>query len=131
MVRSRHGAKEIGRTDEDTMKEAVRNVVDGMSIRTAAATFDIKNEEGITFDDSDDEEEQPLEELELPNLDDINVNDFVLVEFRTKKLQVMYTGKIQRICDEDDDDTIFNVIFLRRKTPKTFTFVFPSVDDVS
>ena len=81
MVRNRHGPRKIGKTDEDTMKEAVRNVVNGMSIRRAAATFDIKNGECITFDDSDEEEEQLLEELELLNPNDINVNDFVLVKF--------------------------------------------------
>ena len=44
MVRKRSGERKIGKTDEQTMKVAVRNVVEyGMSIRTAAKTSDIKN----------------------------------------------------------------------------------------
>ena len=45
MVRNRkRNERKIGKTDKKMMKEAVQNVVvDGMSIRTAAKTFDIKN----------------------------------------------------------------------------------------
>ena len=84
--------------------------------------------------DYDEREEQQMEDLELPGAGDLNPDDFVLVKFNTGKTQVLYAGQIQRIYageDEDEVDSSFDVKFLRRKTPKTFTFVFPAVDDIS
>jgi len=93
----------------------------------------------IKFDESDhddasdfDEQEEQLEDLELPGAGDLKPDDFILVKFNTKKTQVLYAGQIHCIYPaEDEDESSFGVRFLRRKTPKTFTFVFPTVNDTS
>ena len=82
--------------------------------------------------ESDEHEEQQMEDLDLPEADDLKPDDFVLVKFSTKKNQVLYAGQIQRICArEDEEESVFDVRFLRLKTPKAFTFVFPTVNDTS
>ena len=57
-------------------------------------------------------------------------NDFVLTKFATKKTTVMYVGQVQNRI-EDTDETTFEVKFLWREKPKSFTFIFPNVEDIS
>ena len=105
--------------------------------RTADESENGEDEELMASDhdgtsDHEEHEEQQLEDLELPGVDDLNPDDFVLVRLNIKKTHVLYAGRIkQTYAAEDDDETSFGVQFLRRKTPKTFTFLFPAVNDMS
>ena len=68
----------------------------------------------------------------MPEPEDLQLDDFILVRFNTEKTYILYIGQSQRIyAAEDEDESSFDVCFLRCKTPKTFTFVFPTVDDIS
>ena len=42
----------------------------------------------------------------------------------------MYTGQVQNSF-EDTDETTFEVKFMRREKPKSFTFIYPNVEDIS
>ena len=80
-------------------------------------------------DESDDEPEQTqLEDMELPNANALNKNDFVLIKFATKNpvVGIMYVGQILART-EDTDESTFEVKFMRREKPKLFTFIYPIV----
>ena len=55
--------------------------------------------------------------MELPDLNALNQNDFVLTRFATKKTAVMYIGQVQHRID-DTDETTFEVKFMRLEKPK-------------
>ena len=84
-------------------------------------------------DESDDEPEQTqLEDMELPNANALNKNDFVLIKFATKNtvVGIMYVGQILART-EDTDESTFEVKFMLREKPKSFTFIYPIVEDIS
>ena len=65
-------------------------------------------------DESDDEPEQTqLEDMELPNANALNKNDFVLIKFATKNtvVGIMYVGQIVART-EDTDESTFEVKFM-------------------
>ena len=71
-------------------------------------------------DESDDEPEQTqLEDMELPNANALNKNDFVLIKFATKNTVVGIMQILVRT--EDTDESTFEVKFMRREKPKSFT----------
>ena len=62
----------------------------------------------------------------MPDVGALKPDDFVLIKFETTKTSVMYIGKIKACIDDMDDSAVtFEVKFLRREKPKSFTFVFP------
>ncbi|KAJ8942921.1 hypothetical protein NQ314_009896 [Rhamnusium bicolor] len=69
------------------------------------------------------EEEFPL----LCDDEELNLKDFVLVQFCTKKTKLHYIGCIQRIINRDE----LEINFLRRKDNKENAFIFPVIQDVS
>lgn len=83
-------------------------------------------ESGPDSSDSDSDPEE-LAELEIPSPEAINVGDFVVTKFLTKKAMAMYVGQIQErlisILGE------YKVKFLRREKASSVTFVFPEVND--
>lgn len=68
---------------------------------------------------SDQEEKTLLSE-------DLHVNDFVLVQFHTKRTTLHYVGQIDL---QLQDKTEFNVRFLRKK--ENDKFYFPEASDIS
>ena len=42
----------------------------------------------------------------------------------------MHIGQVQNRI-EDTDETTFEVKFMRREKPKSFTFMYPNVEDMS
>ena len=84
-------------------------------------------------DESDDEPEQThLEDMELPNANVLNKNYFVLIKFATKNtvVGIMYVGQILGRT-EDTGESTFEVKLMRREKPKSFTFIYPIVEDIS
>ncbi|KAJ8940695.1 hypothetical protein NQ314_010630 [Rhamnusium bicolor] len=69
------------------------------------------------------EEEFPL----LCDDEELNLKDFVLVQFCTKKTKLHYIGCIQRIINRDE----LEINFLRRKGNKENAFIFPVIQNVS
>ena len=66
------------------------------------------------------------------NANALNKNYFVLIKFATKNtvVGIMYVGQILA-CTEDTDESTFEVKFMRREKPKSFTFIYPIVEDIS
>ena len=90
------------------------------------------DERRLCDDSSDyyDIDDGQLEDIELPDCSALNATDFVLTKFTTKKAKVMYVGQVQsRIVDADENT--FAVKFMRREKPKSFTFIFPNMEDIS
>ena len=81
-------------------------------------------------DESDYEHEHTLEDIELPDANSLKENDFVLIKFATKNTVVMYVGQVLSRTVYSDE-TIFEVKFMRREKPKSITFIFPIVEDIS
>lgn len=79
------------------------------------------SESDISFEESSHQEICAEVNLAPENL---AVNDFVLVEFTTKKTKIHYVGRIEKM--ESDEA---NVKFMRKQ--KNETFVFPETDDTS
>ena len=66
----------------------------------------------------------------MPDFNAQNPNDFVLTQFATKKAVVTYIRQVQHRI-EDTDETTFEVKFMRWEKPKSFTFIYPNVEDLS
>lgn len=63
--------------------------------------------------------------VERNDTEEIVVNDFVLVQFATKKTNVFYVGHI-----EDADGLTYKVKFIRRFR-QTWKFAYPETEDCS
>ncbi|XP_060075659.1 uncharacterized protein LOC132555320 [Ylistrum balloti] len=93
------------------------------------------NEKNICDDDDDSfeyDESAEEEEIVPPDADSLVPEDFVIVQFLTKKTKVIYIGQIIG-CNGDIDDIgekTFNIKFMRRNS-SSYKFVFPTVDDIS
>lgn len=92
-------------------------------------------ERTLCVDDDDASEYDELDDIQPDDMDlsDYNAlkpDDFVLTKFATKKTIAMYIGQVQNRI-EDTDEVTFEVKFMRREKPKSFTFIFPNVEDIS
>ncbi|KAF5278025.1 hypothetical protein FQR65_LT15826 [Abscondita terminalis] len=65
--------------------------------------------------------------LGLCDDDQLNVGDYIVVKFPTKRTVIHFVGQITTIYN----DTEMEVNFLRKKKTENGTFVFPDVQDIS
>ena len=67
--------------------------------------------------------------------ENIVIGDYVIVKFSGKKKVVHYVGLVvepQEVNSETSgDESDYTVKFLRRETPSSFSFIFPSVDEIT
>lgn len=84
------------------------------------SSFSVHDESDVNFSSEQSDEEYDN------NLNNLQINDFVLVKFTTKKTEKYFVGTIQEIIDSDE----FKIKFLRRKGT-TWKFYFPQDEDVS
>ena len=91
-------------------------------------------EQNIPYDDSSscyESDGEQLGDISEPDLDDLKPDDFIIVEFSTKKVNLVFAGQIlSRNIDSDTNGILFEVKFLRREKPTTFSFIFPQAEDI-
>ncbi|KAI4463171.1 hypothetical protein MML48_4g00008076 [Holotrichia oblita] len=78
-----------------------------------------------TFNESDDDISDDLDDVKELSKDSIKERDFVLVKFPVKNIIVHFVGQILKTMENK-----FEVKFLRRKGLSS-TFYFPTIDDIS
>jgi len=124
-VEKKKRKKEVG-----TMARGKKLKLQTEDVDVGSSTSNDEEDETFCDNDSSDYDEvgqNQLDDIELPDPTVLNPNDFVLIKFVTNKTKVIYIGQIQNRIDE----TTFEVKYLRREKPNSFTFIFPSVDDIS
>lgn len=120
--------KKVAKNDKRKVKSRPDDVDESSSSSDEQEVRNICDSES----DISDVTEVALEEvIEDPSPDSLKVDDFILVKFTTKKTKVMYVGQIRKCLDEtDEEEFAFEVNFMRRERPTSYTFTFPNVEDV-
>lgn len=88
---------------------------------------DSSQNESLKLSDNDDNEESDAggeEEFDVPNPENINIGDFLLIKFEKKKSVVYYVAKVISKYNLTD----YQVSYLR-KTPRSYVFIFLNVED--
>ncbi|GFO47093.1 pogo transposable element with krab domain [Plakobranchus ocellatus] len=87
----------------------------------------------IQYDDTSEYESRVDEENSLLDTDveDLNIDDFVLVKFKTKKTRILYVGKVITKSRDQTNDTVFDITFPRREKPTAYSLIFPQVEDTA
>lgn len=98
-----------------------KNIIVDTSSSDEDDKFSLHDESEYEVIESDEQEDITL------LLDDLKPNDFVLVQFATKKTIVHYIGLIEL---QLEDKTEFSIRFLRKKE-NCYKFFFPDISDVS
>lgn len=118
-------AKTTARLQKKSQKSLLKRTYNQKNIVDSSSDED---EKFSLHDESEDEGCEIDEEEIMPLLlDDVNVNDFVLVKFVTKKTILHYVGVIEL---QLEDKTEFSIKFLRKKE-NSYKFFFPDAPDVS